>query len=157
MREAVGPDIDICLDFHGRSFSPADAIRLAKAIEPYHPYFFEEPAFTENPDALVQVNISGDESKSGFQCSEVESALEQIMECQHIKVKGLMAMAGLDSDIPSARREFESMRRLQDRLQAKLGDQITLSELSMGMSRDYEMAIEEGATIVRVGSEIFRE
>ena len=49
------------------------------------------------------------------------------------------------------------MRRLQDRLQAKYGDQITLSELSMGMSRDYEMAIEEGATIVRVGSEIFRE
>ena len=108
-------------------------------------------------DALVQVNISGDESKSGFQCSEVESALEQIMECQHIKVKGLMAMAGLDSDLPTTRREFESMRQLQDRLQAKFGDQITLSELSMGMSRDYEMAIEAGATIVRVGSEIFRE
>ena len=108
-------------------------------------------------DALVQVNISGDESKSGFQCSEVESALEQIMECQHIKVKGLMAMAGLDSVLPTTRREFNSMLRLQDRLQAKFGDQITLSELSMGMSRDYEMAIEAGATIVRVGSEIFRE
>ena len=128
-----------------------DRLKLARVIEQ------QASQIGVCVDALVQVNISGDESKSGFQCSEVESALEQIMECQHIKVKGLMAMAGLDSDVQTTRREFESMRRLQDRLQAKLGDQITLSELSMGMSRDYEMAIEEGATIVRVGSEIFRE
>lgn len=55
VREAVGPDFNICLDFHGKSFSPADAIRLAKGIEPYHPYFLEEPALTENPDQLVEV------------------------------------------------------------------------------------------------------
>jgi galactonate dehydratase len=55
VREAVGDDIDICLDYHGRSFSAADAIRLARAIEPFHPFFLEEPALTENPDALVDV------------------------------------------------------------------------------------------------------
>jgi len=55
VREAVGDDVDICLDYHGRSFSAADAIRLARAIEPFHPFFLEEPALTENPDALVDV------------------------------------------------------------------------------------------------------
>ena len=55
VREAVGDDIEICLDYHGRSFSPAEAIRLAKEIEQYHPFFLEEPALTENPDSLVQI------------------------------------------------------------------------------------------------------
>lgn len=128
-----------------------DRLKLAKAIEQH--------ASQANliVEALVQVNVSGDESKSGFLFDEVESAVEQIMEFKHIKVKGLMAMAGLDSDETRTRREFESMRRLQAKLQADFGDQISFKELSMGMSRDYDMAIEEGATIVRVGSEIFRE
>lgn len=55
VRESVGDDIEICLDYHGRSFSPAEAIRLAREIEPYHPFFLEEPALTENPDSLVQI------------------------------------------------------------------------------------------------------
>ena len=55
VREAVGPDVDLCLDYHGKSFSPADAVRLARAIEPFHPFFLEEPALTENVAALVQV------------------------------------------------------------------------------------------------------
>ena len=54
-REAVGEDIDICLDYHGRGFSPCEAIRLAQAIEPYHPMFLEEPALTETPESLVQI------------------------------------------------------------------------------------------------------
>ena len=55
VREALGDHVEICLDYHGRSFSPAEAIRLAKEIEPYHPFFLEEPALTENPDSLVQI------------------------------------------------------------------------------------------------------
>lgn len=55
VREAVGDDVDIALDYHGRSFSPVEAIRLAQAIEPYHPLFLEEPALTEHPDALAEV------------------------------------------------------------------------------------------------------
>ena len=55
VREAVGDDVDICLDFHGKSIGASDAIRLARAIEPFHPFFLEEPALTENPDALVDV------------------------------------------------------------------------------------------------------
>ncbi len=55
VRETVGDDVEICLDYHGRSISPAEAIRLAREIEPYHPFFLEEPALTENPDSLVQI------------------------------------------------------------------------------------------------------
>ena len=54
VREAVGPDVDICLDYHGRSFSVTEACRLAREIEPYHIFFLEEPALTENPDSLVE-------------------------------------------------------------------------------------------------------
>jgi galactonate dehydratase len=54
VREAVGEAVDICLDYHGRSFSPIEAIRLARALEPYHIFFLEEPALTENPDSLVE-------------------------------------------------------------------------------------------------------
>ncbi len=57
VREAVGDDIDICLDYHGRSFSVTEAVRLAQAIEPYHPLFLEEPTLTENPDALVEAKM----------------------------------------------------------------------------------------------------
>ncbi len=128
-----------------------DRLKLAKAIEQH------AMQLDLTVDALVQVNVSGDTSKSGFHPAEVESEIEQILEYQHIKVKGLMAMAGLGSDDVTTRREFESMRLLQNRLQDRFGGQLSFSELSMGMSRDYEMAIEEGATMVRVGSEIFRE
>ena len=55
VREGLGPDADICLDYHGRSFSPTEAIRLARAIEPYHPLFLEEPALSETPDSLLEV------------------------------------------------------------------------------------------------------
>jgi galactonate dehydratase len=54
VREAIGEEVDICLDYHGRSFSPVEAIRLARAIEPYHPLFLEEPALTETPDSLLE-------------------------------------------------------------------------------------------------------
>ena len=55
VREAVGDEIDICIDYHGRSFSPAEAIAFARAVEPYRPFFLEEPALSENPDSLVEI------------------------------------------------------------------------------------------------------
>ena len=57
VREAIGPDIDICLDYHGRSFSPAEAVKLCHEIEPYNPYFIEEPALTEAPESLHEVKL----------------------------------------------------------------------------------------------------
>lgn len=104
---------------------------------------------------LIEVNISGDASKHGFQAEAVEPLLEKLAALPNLAVRGFMGMAGLDSDPDQARREFASLRELRDRLQKNCPPKVQLNELSMGMSGDYEIAIEEGATIVRVGSALF--
>ena len=76
----------------------------------------------------------------------------QLAGWQHLQVRGLMAMAGRADDPAAARGDFSALRKLRDRLRAVCPAGISLDELSMGMSGDYEVAIEEGATIVRVGS-----
>jgi pyridoxal phosphate enzyme (YggS family) len=100
---------------------------------------------------LLEVNISGEQAKHGFAPDELESSLPSIAQLSNIDVRGLMAMAGLEGDLDDARREFRAVRMLRDRL-SKV---VPLTELSMGMSGDFEVAIEEGATIVRVGSALF--
>lgn len=80
VREAVGPDIDIGLDYHGRSFSPCEAIRLAKAIEPYHPMFLEEPALTEAPDSLVEVKGQTSIPIAGGERCNSREQLRQVLE-----------------------------------------------------------------------------
>lgn len=104
---------------------------------------------------LVEVNISGDAAKHGFQAESLEPLLEKLAALPNLAVRGLMGMAGLESDPAQVRREFASLRELRDRLQKNCPPNIQLRELSMGMSGDYEIAIEEGATIVRVGSALF--
>lgn len=100
---------------------------------------------------LLEVNISGELTKHGFAPDELEKSLPEIAQLSNIEVKGLMAMAGLEGNLEDARREFRAVRELRDRLSSV----IPLNELSMGMSGDFEVAIEEGATIVRVGSALF--
>ena len=104
---------------------------------------------------LLEVNISGDEAKHGFRPDELEALLNRLAEQPNIAVRGLMGMSGLESDPAQTRREYASLRELRDRLRPKCPAAIQLDELSMGMSGDYEIAIEEGATIVRVGSALF--
>lgn len=104
---------------------------------------------------LLEVNISGEAAKHGFAPAELEAALPGLAALQHVEVRGLMGMAGLDGDLGDARREFAALRDLRDRLQPGCPRELALSELSMGMSADFEIAIEEGATIVRVGSALF--
>jgi len=105
---------------------------------------------------LIEVNVSGEEAKHGFAPQRVEPFLEEAATCKNVAVRGLMCMAGFDSGADAARRDFAALRQLRDRLQRNCPEDIALSELSMGMSGDYEVAIEEGATIVRVGSALFR-
>jgi len=76
---------------------------------------------------------------------------------RHVSVRGLMCMAGLEGDLDAARREFAALRQLRDRLRQSSPPEVMLDELSMGMSGDYEIAIEEGATIVRIGSALFEK
>ena len=104
---------------------------------------------------LLEVNISGDAAKHGFAPAELESLVPKLAQFECLDVRGLMAMAGLESDAQQTRREFASVRELRDRLQRLAPATTRLDELSMGMSGDFEIAIEEGATIVRVGSALF--
>ncbi len=104
---------------------------------------------------LIEVNISGDAAKHGFAPAEVEANLAAIAALPGIEVRGLMTMAGRDEDIVQAQHEFAELRELRDRLQTVAPPNIKLDELSMGMSGDFEAAIAEGATMVRIGSALF--
>jgi len=104
---------------------------------------------------LLEVNISGDAAKTGLPPAELETVLAAARQWPHVTIRGLMGMAGLDSGPDGARRDFAQLRQLRDRLATQFGPDLTLGELSMGMSGDFEAAIEEGATIVRVGSALF--
>lgn len=103
-------------------------------------------------DVLIEVNVSGEESKSGFAPVEVRAAMGELMELSGIRVRGLMTMAPRgDEDI--ARRTFRGLRELRDELEREHG--VALPELSCGMSEDFEVALEEGSTIVRLGRVVF--
>ena len=104
---------------------------------------------------LLEVNISGDPTKHGFAASELESALPQLVALRRLRVGGLMAMAGRGSTPDEARRQFVALRELRDQLRAVGPRELPLDQLSMGMSSDFEQAIEEGATMIRVGSSLF--
>jgi PLP dependent protein len=104
---------------------------------------------------LLEVNVSGEEAKQGFAPSEVEPFLATLSPVRHVTVRGLMCMAALEGGPDAARRDFAALRELRDRLRPCCPAGVMLDELSMGMSGDFEAAIEEGATIVRIGSALF--
>ena len=107
-------------------------------------------------NVLLEVNISGDESKHGLRADQLPEAIEFASDLKHVSVRGLMCMAGLTGDADDARRDFAALRNLRDQQLANCPDNVELEELSMGMSGDFEAAIEEGATLVRIGSSLFR-
>lgn len=101
---------------------------------------------------LLEVNTSGEAAKHGFTEASVETAIQRATAWPHVKITGLMTMAALEGGLDVARRNFSSLRVLRDRLRSIAPPEVSLDQLSMGMSDDYEVAIEEGATLVRVGS-----
>jgi hypothetical protein len=105
------------------------------------------------PRVLLEVNISGEESKDGFAAHELSQSWGAIRALTHVQVEGLMTMATLEDNPELARPTFRVLRQFRDELQHQSG--APLPELSMGMSNDFEVAIEEGATLVRVGSLLF--
>jgi pyridoxal phosphate enzyme (YggS family) len=125
----------------------ADSVRLLQAID--------EAAVRRRVPLLLEVNVSGDATKHGFAPDELDPALPRIAALTHVDVRGLMCMAAREGDGEVARRNFATLRALRDRLAPNVPESISLAELSMGMSGDYEIAIEEGATIVRIGSALF--
>ena len=108
-------------------------------------------------DVLVEVNMAEEESKFGIQPERVEEFLRQIAPLPHIRVRGLMTVAPFVENPEENRVYFRKMRELLVDMNQKKIDNIYMDVLSMGMTGDYEVAIEEGATIVRVGTGIFGE
>lgn len=106
---------------------------------------------------LVEVNTARDPDKAGLMREEVEDFLNTIADCPHVQVQGLMTIGALEAAPEETQDYFRELRQIRDALQKKEIPQVNLKELSMGMSRDFELAIAEGATMVRVGRQIFGE
>lgn len=105
---------------------------------------------------LLEIAISPDTTKQGFNITEVPEALETLATCDHIKISGLMGMASLKSNEAQTHREFESLRKLAETLKHRgLPENVSMTTLSMGMSGDFDIAVEEGATCVRLGSILY--
>ena len=102
--------------------------------------------------ALLEVNVAGEETKYGILPAAAEAFLERAAAYRNVTFVGLMTMAPFVAEPELARPHFRGLRELRDRLAAAFAGRYELSELSMGMSNDYEVAVEEGATIVRLGS-----
>ena len=104
--------------------------------------------------AFVQVNVSGEASKQGFSPDALDAAWPALLACAHLRIEGLMTMAPLDADDATLHRVFADTRRLRDRFATT---ERPLPSLSMGMSGDFEIAIAEGATHVRIGTALFAD
>ena len=128
-----------------------DSIRLAQAIE--------EEAAKKNRiiPILLEVNIAREESKFGFMEEEIYDAVEIISKLPHLKIEGLMTIAPFVENAEENRVHFKNLRKLSVDIKQKNIDNVNMCNLSMGMTGDYEIAIEEGATFVRVGTGIFGE
>lgn len=126
-----------------------DSLRLIEALN-QHAQRLQKPI-----QVLLEVNISGEPTKTGMSPDELEPLLEQLPKYPYVHVEGLMTLAGLEGGLQRARRDFAALRTLRDRLRNRCPEGVRLEELSMGMSNDFEVAIEEGATIVRIGSALF--
>jgi len=130
-------------------FQALDNLRQAEALER------RLQAEGRGLDVFVQVNTSGEASKYGLQPDEVAGFLRELPAYSALRVRGLMTLALFSSDAERVRACFILLRDLRDRLRQNAHADISLDELSMGMSGDYEIAIEEGSTVVRVGQAIF--
>ncbi|NLY35294.1 MAG: YggS family pyridoxal phosphate-dependent enzyme [Alcaligenaceae bacterium] len=130
-------------------FQALDSIRLAEALERK----LQEEG--RSIDVFIQVNTSGETSKYGLHPEETAAFIKSLASFDCLKVKGFMTLACLSDNEQRVRSCFRLLRNLRDQRQQDAPANMQLHELSMGMSGDYEMAVEEGATVVRVGQAIF--
>ena len=128
-----------------------DSIRLAETIEK------EAAKHNIKVKILIEVNVAKEESKFGIHPEELDAFIEEISHFSHIQVMGLMTIAPFVENAEENRPIFEHLRKLSVDIANKNIDNIIMSVLSMGMSYDYQVGVEEGATMVRVGTGIFGE
>ena len=126
-----------------------DSLRLAEQIE-------HEAAKADTiMNVLIEVNVAGEESKFGTTCNEAIELVRAVAALKHVKIKGLMTIAPFTDNPEDNRIYFKKLKQLSVDIKSKNIDNVDMDELSMGMTGDYEVAIEEGATMVRVGTAIF--
>ena len=128
-----------------------DSLRLAEQIEK------EFAKHNQVCDILVEVNIAQEESKFGINAKETEELIRKIAKFEHVRIKGLMTIAPYTEDPESNREYFREIKKLSVDIRDKNIDNVSMNVLSMGMTGDYMVAVEEGATMVRVGTGIFGE
>ena len=105
-------------------------------------------------DVLIEINLSGEDSKEGYDLDEFYKELPEIIKLENINIKGLMTMAPNVTDEDKIRASFRKLREIKDELNEKYFNG-QLTELSMGMSHDYKIALEEGSTIIRIGTKLY--
>jgi pyridoxal phosphate enzyme (YggS family) len=105
------------------------------------------------PRGLVEVNISGESSKYGFSPEALDREIDELLALDRLQIEGLMTIAPLAKDAEASRQFFAALRELRDQLAKRCG--VPLPHLSMGMSNDFAVAIEEGATLLRIGTAVF--
>lgn len=127
-------------------FHALDRLVLAEEIE---------KRAQKNISCFVQVNVTGEASKSGVSPDELDEFINSLSQYSKIKVVGLMTMAPLNAEEAVVRTAFAHLRELQQATQGKAYTHAPCTELSMGMSKDYTIAVEEGATFVRIGTSFF--
>jgi pyridoxal phosphate enzyme (YggS family) len=124
---------------------PQLAQRLQSLLESHWP--------ERRQPVLIEVNLGEESQKAGVTVAKLTSLATTVVSCDRLRLDGLMAIPPFDQSLDATRHDFRRLRRLRDELEQQLG--LPLPQLSIGMSHDYEAAIEEGATMVRVGTAIF--
>ncbi|WP_449450634.1 YggS family pyridoxal phosphate-dependent enzyme [Streptococcus suis] len=127
-------------------FHALDSVKLAQEID---------KRATKLVKCFLQVNVSGEESKHGFAVSEIDAALAEISSLENVELVGLMTMAPIDATDAELDEIFSKMQEIQEELATRNLPRMPFTELSMGMSGDFERAIAHGATYVRIGSAFF--
>jgi len=108
-----------------------------------------------HPRALLEVNVAGEGSKFGFSPEKLRDQMEELLALSRLSILGLMTVPPLTRESEVSRKHFAELRELRDRLQTEF--RVDFAQLSMGMTQDFSIAVEEGATLVRVGTAIFGE
>ena len=129
-----------------------DSLPLVAALERA---MGERPQAQPALDVLIQVNTSGEPTKSGYRPDQAIELVDAVRHATHLRLAGLMTMAPLASDAEATRPCFRQLRELRDAVTLAFGLQPSALGLSMGMSQDFEVAIEEGADVLRIGTAIF--
>jgi PLP dependent protein len=127
-----------------------DSLHLAEAIQK------EAEKTGKMQSILLQVNVSGEKSKYGFSAKEAGNIINAISGMKNLMLSGLMTIAPYSDNPENSRQYFTELRKMRDDLSSHNCDNVDMKHLSMGMSSDFEVAIEEGADIVRIGSAIFK-